>query len=212
MGYQFSNNWPYNYTVFPTMVDHTDPVNNTYFSGLHTEIENIEDELGLDPAGDYSTVKNRLDALGIAGKFKIKQIEVKHLATDVGTTSATYATPGNQSITITTGACKLLILFSGNIQITQTNGLADLEAIVSLKVGGSYVAGTRIHRIVTAGTVGTLTQALAINRLESLAAGEHTIAIWWKRVSATTQMVCSANSSPAYYHMTLIAVELYEET
>lgn len=60
MGYQFTNNWPYTYTLFPTMVDHTDPVNETYFDGLHTEIENIEDELGLNPSGDQNTVDERI--------------------------------------------------------------------------------------------------------------------------------------------------------
>jgi hypothetical protein len=64
MGYQFTNNWPYNYSVFPSMDDHIDPINNIYFTGLHTEIENIEDELGLNPSGDYDTVANRLNASG----------------------------------------------------------------------------------------------------------------------------------------------------
>lgn len=60
MSYQFYNNWPYNYSVFPSMIDHIDPVNNIYFTGLHTEIENIEDELGLNPSDTFDTVRNRL--------------------------------------------------------------------------------------------------------------------------------------------------------
>jgi len=61
MSYVWYNNWPYNYSIFPSMTDHVDPVNETYFSGLHTEIENIENELGLNPSGDYDTVKDRLN-------------------------------------------------------------------------------------------------------------------------------------------------------
>ena len=61
MSYLFYNNWPYDYTVFPTMEDHLDAVNNSYFTGLHTEIENIENCLGLDPEGPFDTVKARLD-------------------------------------------------------------------------------------------------------------------------------------------------------
>ena len=63
MGYQFTNNWPYTYTVFPTMEDHIDPVNHEYFEELHTEIENIENELGLEPSASYNTVKDRLGAI-----------------------------------------------------------------------------------------------------------------------------------------------------
>jgi len=61
MSYQFYNLWPYDYTTFPTMVDHLVPVNNEYFTGLHLEILAIEDELGLSPSADHDTVKDRLD-------------------------------------------------------------------------------------------------------------------------------------------------------
>jgi len=62
MSYQFYNNWPYSASVFPTMVDHVDPVNQTYFSGLHQEVETIEGYIGLLPEGSHGTVRARLDA------------------------------------------------------------------------------------------------------------------------------------------------------
>lgn len=73
MGYQFYNNWPYYNSVFPTMEDHVDPINHVYFTGLMTELENIENELGLDPSGSYNTVKDRLDA--IPGVFKLNLLD-----------------------------------------------------------------------------------------------------------------------------------------
>lgn len=66
MSFLFYNNWPYSYSVFPTMEDHIDAVNNTYFTGLHTEIENIENALGLSPEGAFDTVAQRLDSLPTA--------------------------------------------------------------------------------------------------------------------------------------------------
>lgn len=60
MGYQFTNNWPYTDTTFPTMIDHVDPVNNTYFTGLMTELGHIEYYLGIHPQGSYKDITERL--------------------------------------------------------------------------------------------------------------------------------------------------------
>ncbi len=62
MSYQYSNNWPYSQTTFPTMEDHVDPVNNAFFTGLNLEIVNIEFFLGYLPQGAYANVRARLDA------------------------------------------------------------------------------------------------------------------------------------------------------
>jgi len=43
MSFNWFNNWPYTPSVMPTMIDHTDVINNEYFSGLNTEIKAIED-------------------------------------------------------------------------------------------------------------------------------------------------------------------------
>jgi len=64
MSYIWYNNWPYNYTTFPSIVDHVDPWNQVYATGLHTEIENIENVLGKTIQGGYETVADRLDGLG----------------------------------------------------------------------------------------------------------------------------------------------------
>jgi hypothetical protein len=76
MGYQFSNNWPYDWSVFPSMDEHTDPVNNEYFTGLHTEVENIEETLGKSPQGSYDTVADRLDdiqeGVGLSNSYFIQ--------------------------------------------------------------------------------------------------------------------------------------------
>jgi hypothetical protein len=60
MSYQFYNNWPYSYSVFPTMQDNVDPVNNEYFTGLHQEIINIENFLGLHPEGTWGDLGGRV--------------------------------------------------------------------------------------------------------------------------------------------------------
>lgn len=61
MGFQFANNWPYLSSVFPTMIDHVDPVNQEYFEGLMSELGNIEYYLGLHPQGDYKDIAGRFD-------------------------------------------------------------------------------------------------------------------------------------------------------
>lgn len=61
MSFQFYNNWPYSYSIFPTMEDHLDPVNNEYFTGLHKEIQNLEVFLGEMPQEPHDTVKQKLE-------------------------------------------------------------------------------------------------------------------------------------------------------
>jgi len=61
MGYLFYNNWPYSYSTFPSMDDGIDPVNHEYFSGLHIEIENIENVLGLNVESGFDTVKQKIE-------------------------------------------------------------------------------------------------------------------------------------------------------
>jgi len=91
MSYIFYNNWPYDYTVFPTMKDHIDPVNNAYFTGLHSEIANIETELGLNPSGSYPTVKDQLDAHESAINSILPQKMTEIMKTpDEGTPSVTH--------------------------------------------------------------------------------------------------------------------------
>lgn len=63
MSYQFYNNWPYSATIFPSMIEHTDPVNNEYFGGLHEEVQTIEQFIGLQPQGADGTVRARLDRI-----------------------------------------------------------------------------------------------------------------------------------------------------
>lgn len=61
MGFQFTNNWPYTNSVMPSLIDHVDPVNQTFFDGLKNELTNIEYFLGLQPQGSYANVRSRLD-------------------------------------------------------------------------------------------------------------------------------------------------------
>ena len=63
MSFQFVNNWPYSDTVFPTMDEHTDPVNNAYFAGLMTELGRMEYYLGINPQGPCKDVAERLNNL-----------------------------------------------------------------------------------------------------------------------------------------------------
>jgi len=82
MGFQFTNNWPYSASIFPSMIDHTDPVNQAYFEGLHQEVDTIEDYLGLHPQGAYGTVRARLDA-----KDTQNTTDEGNLSTHTGNTS-----------------------------------------------------------------------------------------------------------------------------
>lgn len=63
MGYQFTNNWPYSLSLFPSMDEHVDPVNNEYFAGLMTELTRIEYYLGLHPQGSDKDIAERLSNL-----------------------------------------------------------------------------------------------------------------------------------------------------
>jgi len=62
MSFQFYNNWPYDYSVFPTMIAHSDLIGHVFFTGLNQELQNIENTLGLNIAGIYATVVARLNA------------------------------------------------------------------------------------------------------------------------------------------------------
>ena len=69
MGFQFFNNWPYSDTYFPSMDDHIDPVNNEYFTGLHTEIERIEYYLGENPQGSFLDLTERLSGFDFSTDY-----------------------------------------------------------------------------------------------------------------------------------------------
>lgn len=60
MGYQFSNDWPYSNSSFPSMDDHVDPVNNVYFSGLMQCLGDMQYFLGLNPEKGYADVAQKL--------------------------------------------------------------------------------------------------------------------------------------------------------
>jgi len=56
------------------MEDHVDPVNNQYFTGLHTEIENIENTLGIYVHEGFGNVKDKLEQHGHTGGVDGKTI------------------------------------------------------------------------------------------------------------------------------------------
>lgn len=207
MSYQFYNNWPYSYTVFPTMIDHVDPVNNDYFTGLHQEIENIENTLGLSPEGDYATVVDRLDALGPPAQVKIRQVLGVTLTSDANTNSASFVDIPGMSISISTGENKVIIIasFSGSIQNSPVATI--IGAAVSLHDGSSNIAGieeysqnasdntyTDIH--------GSIVKFLAVNE------GLHTYKLQWKRLAANSTVYCNPSSSPSVVHCTLTIIEI----
>lgn len=61
MGYQFTNNWPYSASVFPSMDDHIDPVNNEYFTGLHSAVADLQYFLGMNPEKGFADVAQKLN-------------------------------------------------------------------------------------------------------------------------------------------------------
>lgn len=60
MGNQFTNNYPNAYTIFPSMIDDIDAQSNLFYGGLNTALENIENELGINPSGDAATVASAI--------------------------------------------------------------------------------------------------------------------------------------------------------
>lgn len=209
MGYQFSNNWPYSYSVFPTMEDHVDPVNEEYFSGLHTEIENIEDELGLNPSGDYDTVKARLDDILNLLPWGIRQVKTFELAADVNTTSASLVDITGVTITLTTGANKLLILATMSGDIYRTSEGAGAVGQVTLNIDTVDEIGSGVGKNDTPQGVNDY-WAAAITMLESVSAGEHTIKLRWRQQTGGTLIRCSATTWKDHQHCTLTVIELAE--
>jgi len=67
MGFEFSNNWPYSASYFPTMEDHVDPVNHTYFTDLHKALQDIQYFLGLQPEIGFHDVAQKLNLHGHTG-------------------------------------------------------------------------------------------------------------------------------------------------
>jgi len=69
MGFQWFNNWPYSYSYLPSMDDHVDPVNHTFFDGMNQAIYSLQYYLGFHPQGAYANVSQRLASIeSSAGK------------------------------------------------------------------------------------------------------------------------------------------------
>jgi len=110
MGFQFTNNWPYSNTVFPSMTDHVDPVNQEYFDGLHQEIDTLESYLGIHPQGAEADVaarllaeEARLTALESAGgSSPLSDIWIPAKSAQLGADPAVLGTQGPSSWTIGT--------------------------------------------------------------------------------------------------------------
>lgn len=189
------------------MEDHVDPVKHDYFDGLHTEIENVENELGLNPSSDYSTVRDRLDAFGVPAPIKIKQIETVKVTSDLNTASATFVDIAGMSITITTGANKLLILasFAGPLKNTPADPI--IGGAVSLHDGSNNIAGIEEYAE-NASNFTYLDVHGSIIILETVSAGEHTYKLQWKRLATNSTIYCNVNAAPEINHCTLTIIEL----
>lgn len=209
MGYQFTNNWPYSYSVFPTMVEHVDPVNETYFFGLHTEIENIEQELGLDPSGTYDTVVKRLDDIYNKIPWAIKQVRTFELTADRNTASITNVDITGASITLTTGANKILILASlaGYIYRTSEGSGAVGSFTINIDNADDIGAGFGINDT----DHGPFEwYSSSITKLHSVSAEEHTIKLRWRQHTGGTLVACQASTYKPEHHCTLTIIELAE--
>jgi parallel beta-helix repeat protein len=157
MSFNFSNNWPYSSTLFPSMDDHIDPVNHDYFTELHTEIQRIEYYLGLQPQGAYYNIAARLDYMtSNAGKRSCTVIVAPTLDngdyTDIQQAidyvnglggGLVYIREGTYLLTsaITmTSYSDIIIRGSGNKTVIKSNvSLANMIAIGNNSVRSSFI-------------------------------------------------------------------------
>ena len=154
MSFQFANNWPYSASAFPTMLDHVDPVNNTYFAGLMTELSNIEYHLGLNPAEGFGDVKDKLENHGHTGGTDGKLLVIP--------------APGEWEDVDFVGTPSYLEIEAG-VTGGSTSGFAYFDILyggpVVITAGGSYITAFN-------------TTTLAFNWQPTAGASADTKAIW----------------------------------
>lgn len=140
MGFQFANNWPYSSTVFPSMVDHVDPVNNEFFTGLNTELERIEYYLGNNPQGSYKDLTERL--------VDLSQITGKWYSTVVVSTDGVNADYSD----IQTAVNAVGALGGGRVLIRE--GTYTIDSIINVNVSDNIIVqGMGPGTIITSNTV-----------------------------------------------------------
>ena len=207
MGYQFTNNWPYTYTLFPTMVDHVDPANHDYYAGLMTEIENIEDELGLNPSGDYASVKDAILASGLPANWEIVQIDKVIGTADLTQTAISFGDMTDITISMTTGANYILILSNVCFWAWAEAGEDDLGGMIRLMDGGTRLLGG-IFRVNNKADMDGIHGSVPHVYFGTVTAAAHTFHLEWRALNSNNALRMYANSVPDQYHATLTVIEL----
>ena len=121
--------------------------------------------------------------------------------TDISTTVKypNFVDMAQMSITITTGANPVLILFSCGVNTNKKRAYARLLIDGSVEAGTGF--GQKDSTRITNGT-------MAFNILKTLSSGEHTIKVQWCVDAFDNIVYCYPNSSPSLYHRQLTVIEL----
>jgi len=78
-----STNYPNDYDSYPTWQDLVDIIAAAIINNIQDAIVAIEHELGKNPSGDFSTVKERLDSMGAGGMWaKVEEVDLTAAATE----------------------------------------------------------------------------------------------------------------------------------
>ncbi len=134
-----------NEVSLPRVIDNLSTARGDSVNRLRSAIIAIESELGIKPAGTYSTVRARIDTLEDA----INNIDVIHLGGDVGGTAITPLVIGIQGSPVSdvTPIDKQLLIYNGLAWIPSDGELSeDLSGAILtptvIRIQGSPVSST----------------------------------------------------------------------
>ncbi len=149
--------------------------------------------VGTTTPSEKLEVNGNVKASGFVGPGIIKQIQSVSPTTDISTSSTTFVDMPGMSITLTTGASKLLIFWNASLVNSGGNWIVVETQIDDVRVGpihGSYSGS----------------DAAGGHNVATVTPGSHTVKLRWKVYSGTA--LNQPTTYPDYYSRNLTVIEI----
>ena len=153
--------------------------------------------IGTTTPSEKLEVNGNVKASGFVGPGIIKQIQTVSPTTDISTSSTTFVDMPEMSITLTTGASKLLIFWNASLHNSSYWVVVETQ-----------VDGVRVGPVFGGGYSGTgpMVDSSGGHTVATVTAGSHTVKLRW-RVSGSTASNLPT-SYPDYYGRALTVIEV----
>ncbi len=142
-------------------------------------------------------VNGNVKATGFVGPGIIKQIQTVSPTTDIITSSTAFVDMPGMTITLTTGASKLLIFWNATLYNYGGNWIVVETQVDGVRVGPAYGGSY--------GGTGAIDSAGG-HTVASVSSGSHTVKLRWKVGGGTAYN--NVTTSPDYYGRTLTVIEI----